>query len=77
MTGGFAYVLDIDKTFFDKCNRELINLERIIGEDMNGHRQHLKDQHHIINLTQEAKLSLKTLKAMNLFLVDFTKSAER
>ena len=34
MTGGFAYVLDEDRTFFDKCNRGLINLERITTEEM-------------------------------------------
>ena len=32
MTGGFAYVLDEDRTFFDKCNRGLVNLERISME---------------------------------------------
>ncbi len=44
MTGGFAYVLDLEKTFFDKCNRSLINLERIVGEDMEPYRQYLKKQ---------------------------------
>ena len=43
MTGGFAYVLDEDKTFFDNCNRGLVNLERITTEDMQSHRKHLKE----------------------------------
>ncbi|MDA9739404.1 glutamate synthase large subunit [Pseudomonadota bacterium] len=43
MTGGFAYVLDEDRTFFDKCNRELINLDRIMDETMEPYRQHLKE----------------------------------
>jgi glutamate synthase (NADPH/NADH) large chain len=42
MTGGFAYVLDEDKSFFDKCNRGLINLERITTEEMQPHRKNLK-----------------------------------
>ena len=43
MTGGFAYVLDEDRTFFDKCNRGLVNIDRIINEDMESHRKHLKE----------------------------------
>ena len=43
MTGGFAYVLDEDKSFFDKCNRGLVNLERIHTEEMQSHRKHLKE----------------------------------
>ena len=49
MTGGFAYVLDEDRTFFDKCNRGLVNLDRIISEEMESHRKHLKEiilKHH-------------------------------
>ena len=43
MTGGFAYVLDEDRTFFDKCNRGLVNLERISTEEMQPHRKYLKE----------------------------------
>jgi len=43
MTGGFAYILDEDRTFFDKCNRGLVNLERITTEEMQPHRKHLKE----------------------------------
>ena len=44
MTGGFAYVLDEDRTFFDKCNRGLVNLERITTEEMQPHRKYLKER---------------------------------
>ena len=43
MTGGFAYVLDQDRTFFDQCNRGLVNLERITTEEMQPHRKYLKE----------------------------------
>ena len=43
MTGGFAYVLDENRTFFDKCNRGLVGLERITTEEMQPHRKHLKE----------------------------------
>ena len=43
MTGGFAYVLDMDNTFVDRLNSELVNIHRITGESMEAHRHHLKD----------------------------------
>ena len=42
MTGGFAYVLDTKRRFFDQCNRSLVNLDRIVSEDMESHRKFLK-----------------------------------
>ena len=41
MTGGFAYVLDMDRTFVDKFNPELIEIRRIRGESMGDHRSYL------------------------------------
>ena len=41
MTGGFAYVLDLDNSFFDKLNHELVELQRISGEAMEAYRSHL------------------------------------
>ena len=41
MTGGFAYVLDQDNSFFDKLNHELVGLQRISGEAMEAYRNHL------------------------------------
>ena len=41
MTGGFAYVLDNDNSFFDKLNHELVELQRISGEAMEAYRSHL------------------------------------
>ena len=34
MTGGFAYVLDIDRLFVDRYNHELIDIHRINPESM-------------------------------------------
>jgi len=42
MTGGFAYVLDLDNDFFDRVNHELVALERITGEAMEAWRTHLR-----------------------------------
>ncbi|WP_171289069.1 glutamate synthase large subunit [Acinetobacter apis] len=41
MTGGFAYVLDLDNEFVDKYNHELIDLTRISTESMDEHQTHL------------------------------------
>ena len=41
MTGGFAFVLDLDNTFFDRCNHELIDLHRISSEQTEEHRIYL------------------------------------
>ncbi|MEC8812097.1 MULTISPECIES: glutamate synthase large subunit [unclassified Ketobacter] len=41
MTGGFAYVLDEDKTFVDKYNHELVEIQRINSEEMEAYRHHL------------------------------------
>jgi glutamate synthase (NADPH/NADH) large chain len=41
MTGGFAYVLDMDRTFVDKFNHELVDIHRIRGEHMEEYRSYL------------------------------------
>ncbi|MDX1507449.1 MAG: glutamate synthase large subunit [Woeseiaceae bacterium] len=41
MTGGFAYVLDIDRDFVDRYNHELIDIQRITPESMEAHLHHL------------------------------------
>ncbi|MBB3230062.1 glutamate synthase large subunit [Halomonas stenophila] len=43
MTGGFAYVLDEDRTFVDKYNHELVEIHRINTEAMEAHRRHLRE----------------------------------
>ena len=58
MTGGFAYVLDENRTFFDKCNRGLVGLERITTEEMQPHRKHLKEilsKHYKYTKSKKAK----------------------
>jgi glutamate synthase (NADPH) large chain len=48
MTGGFAYVLDLDNDFVDHYNHELIELNRISTESMEEHKEFLSrilDEH--------------------------------
>ena len=42
MTGGFAYVLDIDRDFVDRYNHELIDIHRIRPESMEAYLHHLR-----------------------------------
>ena len=42
MTGGFAYVLDIDRDFVDRYNHQLIDIHRITPESMERHLHHLR-----------------------------------
>jgi glutamate synthase (NADPH/NADH) large chain len=41
-TGGFAYVLDLERDFVDRYNHELIDINRISPEGMGVHVQHLR-----------------------------------
>jgi len=42
MTGGFAYVLDIERDFVDRYNHELIDIHRISSENMEAYLHHLR-----------------------------------
>lgn len=42
MTGGFAYVLDQDRSFADKFNDELVEIDKIVSEEMEVYRNHLR-----------------------------------
>ncbi|MFY2763959.1 glutamate synthase large subunit [Arenimonas sp. MALMAid1274] len=42
LTGGLAYVLDLDRDFVDRYNHELIDVLRITPEGMEHHRHHLR-----------------------------------
>ncbi|MEQ8596526.1 MAG: glutamate synthase large subunit [Algiphilus sp.] len=42
MTGGFAYILDEERTFVDRYNHELIDIHRIVAEHMEAHQHYLK-----------------------------------
>jgi len=42
MTGGFAYVLDLERNFVDCYNHELVDIVRITPEGMEHHMQHLR-----------------------------------
>ncbi|MDY6942586.1 MAG: glutamate synthase large subunit [Pseudomonadota bacterium] len=43
MTGGFAYVLDLERNFVDRHNHELIDIHRVTPEHMEAQRVYLKD----------------------------------
>jgi glutamate synthase (NADPH) large chain len=49
-TGGFAYVLDLDRNFVDRYNHELIDISRIHAESMQSHLQHLESllEQHVV-----------------------------
>lgn len=42
MTGGFAFVLDLERTFVDRCNMELVEFTRINSESLEAYRHFLK-----------------------------------
>jgi glutamate synthase (NADPH/NADH) large chain len=44
MTGGFAYVLDLENVFVDRYNHELIDIHRIVTEDMEAQRGYLRSR---------------------------------
>jgi glutamate synthase (NADPH/NADH) large chain len=41
-TGGFAYVLGLDRSFVDRYNHELIDIHRVTPESMEAHLHHLR-----------------------------------
>ncbi len=41
-TGGFAYILDMERDFVDRYNHELIDIHRVSPEGMGAHVQHLR-----------------------------------
>ncbi|WP_299732028.1 glutamate synthase large subunit [uncultured Endozoicomonas sp.] len=41
MTGGFAYVLDLERSFVDRYNHELVDIHRIDNESMEQYQSHL------------------------------------
>ncbi len=43
MTGGFAYILDMDNGFVDRYNHEMVDIHRITPENMDAHRSHLRE----------------------------------
>jgi len=42
MTGGFAYVLDLERNFVDRYNMELVDIQRVTSEALESHRAFLK-----------------------------------
>jgi glutamate synthase (NADPH/NADH) large chain len=44
MTGGFAFVLDLENVFVDRYNHELIDIHRVVTEDMEAQRSYLRSR---------------------------------
>jgi glutamate synthase (NADPH/NADH) large chain len=42
MTGGFSFILDLDKGFVDRYNHDLVDIHRITTEPMEVHRNYLR-----------------------------------
>ena len=42
MTGGFAYVLDMERVFVDRYNMELVDIQRVTSESAESHKAFLK-----------------------------------
>jgi glutamate synthase (NADPH/NADH) large chain len=42
-TGGFAYVLDLQRDFVDRYNHELIDIHRLSHDNMGANAQHLRE----------------------------------
>ena len=49
MTGGFSYVLDLDRGFQQRYNDELVDVRRIVTESAMAHQEHLRSvlQEHV------------------------------
>ena len=42
MTGGFAYVLDLERDFVDRYNHALIDIQHVAPDSMENHVHHLR-----------------------------------
>lgn len=51
MTGGFAYVLDMENKFVDRYNHELVDIQRVHTENMEAYKNHLRSV--IMEFTKE------------------------
>ena len=63
-TGGFAYVLDVDRDFVDRYNHELVDIHRIQSEGMEAHYQNLRG---LIEAHQRATASAWAQEILNDF----------
>ncbi len=63
-TGGFAYVLDMERDFVDRYNHDLIDIHRVSPEGMGTHVQHLRG---LIDAHVEATGSLWGAQLLNDF----------
>jgi glutamate synthase domain-containing protein 2/glutamate synthase domain-containing protein 3 len=58
MSGGIAYIYDFDKTFKNKCNMEMVELEVLTAQDLDTVRQ-LITNHYSYTQSEIAKLILE------------------
>ena len=67
MTGGFAYVLDVDRGFVDRYNHELIDIHHIEPDNMENHVHHLRgliEQHHEMTGSERADEVLENFRRL-------------
>ncbi len=67
MTGGFAYVLDVDRGFVDRYNHELIDIRHIEMDNMENHVHHLRgliEQHLEMTGSEHAKAILEDFRRL-------------
>ena len=71
LTGGFAYVLDMDRDFVDLYNHELIDIHRIKPERMEAHLHHLRSliSEHLAHT--DSKWGMEILQDYRTFLPKF------
>ena len=71
LTGGFAYVLDMDRDFVDLYNHELIDIHRIKPESMEANLHHLRSliSEHVAHTNSE--WSMEILEDYRTFLPKF------
>jgi len=65
LTGGFAYVLDLDRDFVDLYNHDLIDIHRIKPESMESHLHHLRaliDSHVALTGSQWSEMILEDFR---------------
>jgi glutamate synthase (NADPH/NADH) large chain len=71
LTGGFAYVLDMDRDFVDLYNHELIDIHRITPETMEANLHHLRSliSEHVAHT--DSKWGMEILEDYRTFLPKF------
>jgi glutamate synthase domain-containing protein 3 len=72
MSGGIAYVYDPDGKFSDKCNKEMVFLEKITEED-SDHIKHLLNNHIMYTDSRRGRDVLAEMNIRDIFVKIFPK----